>query len=106
MCRALARNFITRGIMTLTNNTKGMLVYTLPHAEACKDGPCSCSTQEHGQTAHDPKTGAKGVRMVAMNVPSSLYIAAGETVSVSDSVLFVSKIQKDIKAKILVRKGS
>ena len=91
--------------MTLTNKTKGMLVYTLPHAEVC-NASCLCTVQEHGQTAHDPKTGAKGLRMVPVKVPASLYIPAGESVEVSEQVASASKIQKDIKAKILVRKGS
>jgi hypothetical protein len=91
--------------MTLTNKTKGMLVYTLSHAEVC-NGSCLCTAQEYEQTAHDAKSGSRGVRVVQKLVPSSLYIPAGETVDVSAAVLSASKIQQAIQAKILVRKGS
>ena len=92
--------------MILQNSTKGMRIYTLPHDEVCSDDSCLCTKQEHAQTTHDRRSGARGVRMIPLLVPKSIHIPAGGSVEVAESELQCVKIKTDLQAKILVKKES
>ena len=63
--------------MRLKNNTKRMVVVTLPHDEVC-GAECYCTPTSHLQGVHDRMTGDKGVREVSLRVPRSLHIPAGK----------------------------
>jgi hypothetical protein len=64
--------------MKLVNDSKRMVILTLPHDEVCGD-KCYCTERKHLQGVHDRTTGAIGVREVSLLVPVSLYIPAGAT---------------------------
>jgi len=93
--------------MVLQNRTNRMRVYTLAHDEVCAGGDCICSPVEHTQQVHDGKTGVVGVRQIFMNVPRSVHVPArGVSEDLPEVALKSRQIAADIRARVLVQKGS
>jgi hypothetical protein len=92
--------------MILKNESNRMRIYTLPHEDVCVD-KCFCTSSQHAQSVHDPKTGIKSVRMVSLLVPVSVHIPAqGESADLPECSK-VASIAADLKSRVLtVKKGS